>query len=661
MNETSPERPVVSLVLGTAGHIDHGKSSLVEQLTGTHPSRLKEEQERGMTIDVGYAEFQVNDGLTAGIIDVPGHERFIRNMVAGASGMDFVILVIAADDGVMTQTKEHLQILELLGIDRGMTVLTKIDAVDEELLELVQEDVQDYLKGTFLADAPFVKVSNTTGIGIDDVKATLRSCLVDLPARHVEGVFRMPIQRSFSIKGHGTVVTGVPISGSIEIGTELEVLPGGLKTRVRGIQVHHIPADSAHAGHRTAINVVDIKAKEISRGDVVASRDYFSSTKLIEARLKYLDHFEVPMRNRMPIRLHCGTVDVGGEVVLLDREVLLPGDAGLVQLLLDEEVVIAAGDPFVLRLASPVVTLGGGKILGETKWKFKRFKDWLTENIENKENHLEDKLGYLEYVIRSAGRKSSRIDELCRAVKLSADELKMKIGDLMATGRVVELEKSKAWVHQDLFKDLIKYIDKGLLAMHEAEGLVAGFQNNQIVKHLKLELTVVEKVVSELVQRGKLEVLGGGQFRHKKFTGGLTKEDMRLVKEIEVMHSTELFLVPVRSVVASQLGKTEKKIKELMIWLHQMGILVPVSNELSLHADAIKKAEEVLIRHLKEVGVITALDFKDLIGASRKYAIPILEYFDKKGLTKRNDNERSLVDGWEKRVADSTLAALLAD
>ena len=655
MTEKSQESPVVSLVVGTAGHIDHGKSSLIEQLTGTHPSRLKEEQERGMTIDLGYAEFPVAEGITAGIIDVPGHEKFIKNMVAGATGIDFVLLVIAADDGVMPQTREHLQILRILGVERGMTVITKLDAVDADLLELVQEDIAEFLSGTFLEDAPIYRVSNTSGEGIPALSEQLRLALQNIPERKTDGVFRMPVQRSFSVRGHGTVVTGVPLSGVVRPGDELEILPRGLKTRVRALQVHHQPADEARAGHRTALNIADVKHREVERGDVVATRGFFNAAEYLEARMQYLDHFELPLRNGVHIRFHLGTADVGGTIILLDKKVALPGEEVLVQIRLEEPVVCAAGDPFVVRLASPVITLGGGRVLGETKWKFKRFKTWLTENIEQKEAHLDDRHGYLEYVVRSAGKRAVSVDDLSRTLKLSYEATKDEVKQLVSSGKLRELTKGKSWIHQDMFRAAVKQVDKSVMEMHEREGLTAGFQNNQIVKETKLEIEVVEVVTRELINRGKFTELGGGKMRHADFRGGLTKDDMKSVTLIEAMHAEDPFQAPIRSVIVKELGKPEKKVKALMQWLIQMGRLISLTPDLALHVDGVMKAEKLLVKRILSTGSVTPIDFKEKVGTSRKYVIPLLEYFDKKGVTRRDENERKLAEHWEKHVFPETL------
>ncbi len=651
---SSSKEPAIHLVIGTAGHIDHGKSSLVQQLTGQNPSRLKEERDRGMTIDIGYAEFAVNDRIKAGIIDVPGHERFIRNMVAGASGVDFVLLVVAADDGVMLQTREHLQIMRLLGIQHGLTVLTKIDAVDAELREIVEDDLRGFLQGTFLETSPIVGVSNVTGEGIDTLRETLRSALIDLPEREETGVFRMPIQRSFSIQGHGTVVTGVPVSGRVSVRDVLEVLPRGIDVRVRGIQVHHRPSDHASAGHRAALNLTDVNYRDVHRGDVVAAKGFFSAASLLEARLEYLPHHETPLRNRMSVRLHVGCADVRGTVVLLDHPHLLPGESGLVQLRLEEEVVVAAGDRFVLRLESPVITLGGGVILGETRWRFKRFRDWLNENIAAKEEHLGDRRRYLEYVVRSQGKKLMSLGEVALAMKERPEDLLPELDALSRDGRVLRVGKERGWIHRDMFKQALKDVSSALLVLHDRDRLQAGFAVASLVKETKLELALVEATLDEWVRRGKMTRLGNRKYRHGDWTGGLSKEDYRLVTLIESLHKERLFASPIRSEIVAAVDKPEKKVKELLEYLFQMGTLVPITPDLALHHEAIEEAERRLVHRIQEKGPMPSKEFKDIIDASRKYVIPLLEYFDKLGVTRRIDNERVLADGWEQRIQGSS-------
>ena len=654
---SDPVAPVLRVVVGTAGHIDHGKSSLVEQLTGTHPSRLKEEQERGMTIDIGYAEYPVSERLTAGIIDVPGHEKFIRNMVAGSSGVDLVMLVVAADDGVMPQTREHLQIMRLLGIRRGFTVITKIDMVDEDMLELVMDDVSEYLGDTFLADSPMIPVSNATGQGIDDVKATLARELETVKPQAAGGVFRMPVQRSFAVEGFGTVVTGVPVTGEVRVGDELEILPGKRKVRVRGLQVHHEKADVAHAGHRAALNITDVGYREVDRGDVVAVRDFYSAASLLEARLECLEHLDFPIRNDIPIRFHLGTSDIGGRVTLLDKKIILPGESGLIQLKLEEPVVVTAGDRYILRLASPMITIGGGVIVAETKWNLKRFRSWLTDNIEQKEKHLEDPRGYVDYLVRSQGTRLISEAEIAILAKRSVDDLRGDLDGLRNDRRLVWSGKERGWIHAEMLERAVEEAGEALLSLHERDGLQAGFHAATIGKEARLPAAVVEMVVDRQVERNKFDRLMGHLVRHRKFKGGLSNEDAKLVQKIEAMHKERPFSAPIYSEIGEEIGKPKKKVKELMNYLGQMGLVVTITSDLALHITAVADAEKKLVHRILADGPMPSNEFKTIIESTRKYVIPLLEHFDKKGVTKRDGNERKLATGWEKLVYESTLAS----
>lgn len=650
MAPDSAENAVVNVVIGTAGHIDHGKSSLVHRLTGKHPSRLREEIERGMTIDIGFSEWKITDTLTAGFIDVPGHEKFVRNMVAGAAGVDLALLVIAADDGIMQQTREHVQIMRLLGIKRGITVVTKVDAVDKEMVELVIEEIREYLAGTFLESAPIMKVSNITGEGIEALQDAVKAALSEIPRRSDGGIFRMPINRSFSVKGHGTVVTGVPTSGKVSIGDDLEILPRGSEVRVRGIHVHHEPAQEARAGHRVALNVTDVNWKEVQRGDVIATRGYFAASRLLEARFEYLDHFEAPMENNLDVRVHTGTAEVGGHIVILDKKSILPGETALVQLRLEEPVVVAAGDRYIARLASPVMTLGGGTIVGETKWRFKRFREWVNENIVQKEAHLDDPMGYLEFVVRSQGTSPATVEDIAKNVKGDVEDTRRRLLELSKSGDVVAIDRERLWLHQDMFLRAMNETSAALLELHKVERLKAGFQNTQLVKSTKLREELVDAVILRLAEKKKVEVLQDRLVRHREWTGGLSAEDYRLVTKIADLHAAEFFGAPILSELTAALAKPEKKVKELLNYLFQMGQLIPLNADLALHQRAVAHAERLLIDRIKTGGPMPSAEFKDIINASRKYVIPLLEYFDKKGITRRDGNVRHLAAGWEGRV-----------
>ncbi|MGD0090332.1 MAG: selenocysteine-specific translation elongation factor, partial [Planctomycetota bacterium] len=405
---------IFNVVLGTAGHIDHGKSTLVQALTGIHPDRLKEEQERGITIDLGFAPLELSNGLCAGIIDVPGHERFIKNMVAGATGIDFVMLVVAADDGVMAQTREHLQIIQLLGVRDGLTVITKKDLVEPDYLALVLEDVKALEAGSFLESRPVVIVSCKTGEGIAELKALLEAALAQVRRRAASGPFRMPIQRVFAKEGFGTVVTGVPLSGQVAIGDTLEVLPPGHQGRVKGLHAYNHPITHGQAGHSTAVNLhgPQIDKQELTRGMVVVTPGVFLPCRLVTARLTHLPGLPRPLKHRAPVRFHAGTAEVQGKVLLLEGDLMAPGTSGWIQVLLAEPVVLAPGDRFILRHQTPMVTLGGGEVLDVAPHKRKRAQPAVFAELQQRLDCLNEPAALAAHILAAAeGPKT--LAELC--------------------------------------------------------------------------------------------------------------------------------------------------------------------------------------------------------------------------------------------------------
>ena len=360
------------VVMGTAGHIDHGKTQLIKTLTGIDTDRLKEEKERGITIDLGFAHLTYEDGTEVGVIDVPGHERFVRNMLAGVGGIDLVMLVIAADEGVMPQTREHLAICQMLQVKEGLVALTKADLVDEDWLELVSEDTREFLKGTFLEGKPIVPVSAKTGQGLDELKRVLQGLVARVPPKQLQGKFRLPVDRVFTIRGFGTVVTGTLFSGTIRVEDRIEIYPKGIEAKIRGVQVHNASVPEAVAGQRTAINLQGIDKVEVERGDVLGHAGEFAPTFMLDAVLQHLSDAPRPLRHRARVRLHVGTSEIMGRVILLDRDELAPGEEAYVQLRLEEPAIVLPRDRFVIRSYSPVQTIGGGMVLDAQPAKHRR-------------------------------------------------------------------------------------------------------------------------------------------------------------------------------------------------------------------------------------------------------------------------------------------------
>jgi selenocysteine-specific elongation factor len=638
---------VLHAVLGTAGHIDHGKSSLVKALTGTDPDRFPEEQARGMTIDIGFAEYRTASGVDVGIIDVPGHERFVRNMVAGAAGIDVVMLVVAADDGVMPQTREHLDILTLLGLRRGFVVLSKIDMVDAEMRALVEEELREFLSGTFLEGAPILPVSAVTGEGLLAVRHTIDALVADLPARTTVGVFRMPVQRSFTLKGHGTVVTGVPVAGEVRPGDEVEVLPLGARSRVRAIQVHHRPAESGAAGHRTALNLGDVHYKDIQRGHVVCAPGYFRASRLLEARFRVVPTWRGPVQDGVPVRFHSGAAELIGTLALLETASLEPGEEGFVQIRLEEPAVVAPGDPYLLRQVSPERTMGGGIVLGETRFRFKRFRDWIQENLKGKEESLGDRERYLEYVVRSEGLHAVAVDSLPVLVKESPEAVARHLAVLREAGRIVDLRGSREVVHRDMLERGLEEVQKALAALHEADPYPFGFTEAQVAGRLKHPRGLVELCLELGRSRGLVETQGG-LFRLRSFTGGLSHEDRRLAQAVEERLRAGRFATPIPADLAEALGRPRKRIENILTLLVGRGRVVRLDENVYLHADSVREARDLLVDYVQRHGEMPSNAMKDVIGATRKYVIPLLEHFDAIGLTVRRDSSRVLKEGYER-------------
>jgi selenocysteine-specific elongation factor len=635
-------------VVGTAGHIDHGKSSLVRNLTGTDPDRLKEEQERGLTIDLGYAEYRASDGRDVGIIDVPGHERFVRNMVAGAAGVDVVMLVVAADDGVMPQTREHLDILGLLGVERGFVVLTKTDLVDADTADLAELDLREAARGTFLEDAPVIRCSNTTGAGLDDVRRELERQVLLLPPRDDEPVLRMPVQRSFTVKGHGTVVTGVPVTGVVSVGDEVEILPKGVRCRVRGVQVHHLPAERAGSGRRTALNLSDVAWKDVVRGDVVCTPGLFRATNLVEARFRYLPGWTKPLPTHTEVKFHAGCVETTGRLVLLDRKEIAPGASCLAQIRLDEPVVVAPGDAYLLRVPSPEKTLGGGIVLGETRFRQKPSKAFVAENLAEKEASLGDAARYLEAVVRGEGLHPVAFDRLPLLVHEKAETAVASARALVQAGVLIETATRREVLHRDAVRVGAHETERALLTLHEANHYAFGFPATEVASAIRHPPAIVEMFLADAVERRAVE-RQGAEYRLRAFKGGLSQEDRRLIGSVEERLRAGAFATPSPAELAKELDRPEKRILNLVIALEANKKAKTVAPGVVLHAEALRDAKERVLRHCAVHGELTSNDAKTLFGATRKYVIPLLEHFDAVGITVRKDSSRTLKPGHETR------------
>ncbi len=644
---TRTEPDLIHLVVGTAGHIDHGKSTLVERLTGFHPDTLKEEQERGLTINLGYATFVLADGRRVGIIDVPGHERFVKNMLAGATSFQFVFVVVAADDGVMPQTREHLDILQLLGIRRGLIALTKIDGVDPEMADLAAEDVSGLVRGTFLEGAPVLRVSSTTGEGLAELKRVLEEELSRLQGVVNEGPFRMPIQRAFSAKGYGTVVTGVPITGAIGVGEQVEILPARLRSRVRGVEAYGLKLGRAEAGHRAALNLADIDYHSVGRGQTAALPGHFQPATLVEARLRHLPGHRKPLESFTEVRLHVGTSETLGTVVILDRPVVAPGEEGFAQLRLEEPVVVGPGDRFVLRSPSPMVTIGGGVVVGISHAKLKRLKPWVIDSLKRKEGHIGDPRGYLEEIVIASGPVPVAIASLPGQLNRSTDATARMVADLEAEGSLVRIGKSGHVIHRRSVEGLLEEASAALAELHEKHPLRLFLDRSLVKAHPRLAplgADLWNAVAHELSARGLAIVSPDGRFRAAGASSRLSERQVRLKQELEGRFLENPYATPSAAEVKTLVNGGADEVDRLLEHLVDEGTLVRIQGDLLFHREAVGRAREALVAHLREKGELLSADFKLVLDSSRKYVIPLLEHFDEEGLTVRDGNRRILRD-----------------
>jgi selenocysteine-specific elongation factor len=629
------------IVIGTAGHIDHGKSTLVRTLTGIDPDRLKEEQERGMTIDLGFAPLRLPDGRWVGIVDVPGHERFVRNMVAGATGIDLVLLVVAADDGVMPQTREHLQIMELLGIARGIVVLSKIDAVEPELVDLAEEDVHAALRGTFLDDAPVCRLSCRTGEGLEAFRERLFRLAVETTPRSAGGLFRMPIQRVFSKRGLGTVVTGIPVSGEARLGDVLEILPGPMRGKVRGLNAYLQSVERIRAGHSSAINFADVDLHSVQRGYVVATPGYFAPQRMVAARLTALGSLGRPVTDRMAVRLHSGTADPSGELVLLDRDEILPGQSGLVQLRLQDPIVCAPGDRFVLRLASPVETLGGGTILEESRHRLKRLKGFVLAGLERAERSLASPQALLESALLQRGSMLVPTEELAQVIKRPREELHELLGALVREGRA-QNPRAERWIHADALESALAVLRRALdewFAAHAHRGVAEVLE---LRTRSGLEPMLLDVLLESEAERGALELLPGGRVRPCGRSAELSSEQAELQGRVEERVQTAAHQPPTSQELVQALEARPEDVRAALESLCDAGRLVHVGDGLHLARAHYDAAREAIVENCRAHGHLEIPALRDRLATTRKFLIPLLEHFDAQGLTIRQASNRIL-------------------
>jgi selenocysteine-specific elongation factor len=629
------------VVVGTAGHIDHGKTSLVKALTGTDTDRLPEEKARGITIDLGFA-FLEEPGLTIEIVDVPGHERFVRNMLAGVGGIDLAMLVIAADEGVMPQTREHLAICSLLRIKAGLIALTKADLVEPDWLELVREDVATAVRGTFLEGAPIVPVSSRTGQGLPELRAALCALAASVPQRGTDELPRLPIDRVFTVRGFGTVVTGTLTAGTLAADDRVEVYPKRAEAKIRGLQAHGHPVTSAQAGQRTAINLQGLERTAIDRGDVVGLPGTLVPSTLVDGTLELLPDAPRAVKTRTRVRFHVGTSEIMARALLLDRTELAPGETAFARFRLEAPLVARPGDRFVVRSYSPIVTIGGGTLLDVDPPRFKRKGPALVAHLELLQAGSPEEV--LEEHIRHVGAGGVRLTTLSGRVPFGPGRLRALLEGLQAAGRVISIDRD--WfIHPDSLGRLRGLVVDELTAFHRANPLKPGMSREELrgraggaderVFAFLLSALTAEGVVK--TERDKVQ-LASHEVR-------LSPEQQRVVDALEREFSRAEAAPPSPEEALGRSGIRGDEEHELFQILVQSGKLVRVKESLFFHTQALDAIQGKLVALLRERKEIGPSDIKDLLGISRKYAIPLLEFFDQRRVTARVGERRILRAG----------------
>jgi selenocysteine-specific elongation factor len=628
------------IILGTAGHIDHGKSSLVKALTGTDPDRLKEEKERGITLDLGFASLDLPGGNRLGIVDVPGHEGLIKNMLAGVGGIDIVMLVIAADEGIMPQTREHLAICDLLHVKKGLIALTKMDMVERDWLVLVQDEVRDFVKGTFLEKSPIVAVSSKTGENLPILIQELAKLSNEVLPKSSNGILRLPIDRVFTMKGFGTVITGTLLSGTISTEQEVEILPRGIKTKVRGIQSHNQAVQRSVAGQRTAVNLQGVEKDQLSRGDTIVSAGFFTSTKTLDAKLDLLKQAPRGLKTGSRIRFYNSTQESIGRITLLGTNELAPGQEAYVQFRFEQPVIVQHGDRYILRFYSPMETLGGGMVLNPHPRRHKQAT--MRESLKNLEvlekGTIEDRLAL--YI---SGRGLAGLEEAEAIGTVAADKQEITTALASLTQKKGALRVDNLYVHTSHLAALEKKALDIIAKYHKENPLKPGLEKEELKGMLRIRLSpkVLNLTIDGLVKKKQVET-DGSRLRLPGFKAAVGKDQSAVKDKIVEAVRKGGSQPPLREEIPALLGITDKDAKDLLKLLAEEGRTVRINDSLHLHKDTLEKIKADLKKYLEEKKEITMAEFRDLAKTSRKFAVPIMEYFDSQKLTQRVGDKRVL-------------------
>ncbi len=622
------------VIIGTAGHVDHGKTELIRALTGQETDRLKEEKERGISIDLGFASFVLPGGQTAGIVDVPGHERFINNMLAGIGGIDLVLLVIDVNEGVMPQTREHLQILQLLGIQRGIVVLTKCDLAEEDWIDIVEEEVREEISGTFLAEAPCRRVSSITKEGIDGLIATIAENVSALTPRDADGPLRLPVDRHFTVAGFGTVVTGTLLSGTVHTGDSVEVLPLAEQVRVREVQVHGKKTDSAQAGQRVALNLAGLQRQDLKRGTVIGEAGFFEECQRLDARLTLLSDAPRPLRFRDPVHFYLGTARVVGIIALLDRDSLEPGESALVQIHLDRPLVAHRQDRFIIRSYSPMTTIGGGVVIDPNPIKHRRFRDEVMTAL------IELESGEKAFLLQKlAEQPCLRLKELEQASGMGRDRILEHLEALKGEAKVVLL--GDQWATDTTVRSWRRQMQEATGRFHEENPLLPGIPHATLKGALpgKLAPKAFDQLLSEAEADGSL-VQQQEWVKLPHFEPTPTPAQLRDIEAIEKAYGDAGAGAKNKNEMLERLGLRADRTEIYFTYLFAAGKLVKLNEESFLHAETYRHAVSLLKQHFATKETLTLAEFRDLLGSARKQTQALLEYFDNLKYTLRKGDER---------------------
>ena len=621
-----------NVIIGTAGHIDHGKTTLIKALSGIETDTTQEEKDRGMSINLGFAYFDLPSGKRCGVVDVPGHEKFIKNMLAGVSGINLVLLLVDSREGIMPQTKEHIDILTLLGIENYIIVMTKIDLIEEEYRELVKEDIREFIAGTVLENSPIIEVDSISKKGLDNLLETIDKKTEDIEAKNVEKNARLNIDRSFQVKGFGTVVTGTLTEGVVNVGDELVIYPKGIKTKVRNIQVHAKDVDKAYAGQRTAINLANIKFDDVKRGDTLATADSLTNTYMLDSEIKLINDERANLELWDRVRVYIGTEEVMARVVPLGTDLLKAGESSFAQLRLEDEIAVKNYDKFIIRTYSPMITIGGGVILDASPNKHRRFNEEILEKLKVQlEGNSTDLIA--NYLLSHNNYLVSK-DSIVKDLQLPENEVVESIAQLVETATVYETKLG--YIHKKKYEEVLEKLKKLLVEYHNRFKLKVGIPKIEVLSKFKLSQKETLELLDLFIENNEIR-LEGNLVAEKDFVVNYDKKQLAEKERIEKVLLEGGFTPP----TIKDLTNGEKPKVEILESLID-NTIVRLDADLVLHANILKEAIQKVEEHFKENDQMGLAEFRDISGSSRKYSMAILEYLDKLGITRRVENYRVL-------------------